>query len=79
MTLFYYEHRSLGRWWPRTEQQEPTIRSTEGGRPKIRGVIEVDHRHADLSLNALRDRYSRDGRFIYVMGVEHVKKVMSLP
>lgn len=74
--LFYYEHLSLGRWWPRTE---PQVRSVNGGRQTIRGVIEVDPRHVGLHLNALRARYGRDGHLIYTQGPEHVKKVRSLP
>lgn len=77
--LFYYEHQSLGRWWPRTEPREPEVRSVNGGRQVIRGVIEVDTRHFGLTLNALRDRYGRDGRLLYTQGPEHVKKVRSLP
>ncbi len=77
--LWYYEKLTLGRWWPRTEPQPPNVRTSEGSRPKIRGVIKVDPRHVDCSLKALRRRYSREGDLIYTQGPEHVKKVMSLP
>lgn len=77
--IYYYEHKTLGRWWPRTEPREPEVRSVNGGRQVIRGVIPVDPRHAHYSLNALRDLYSRDGRLIYTQGIEHVEKVRSLP
>ena len=74
-TIYLYEHKSLGKWWPRTEPQPPQMRTSEGKRRHIRGVIAVDPGHMDYSLNALREIYSCDGRLIYTQGVEHVRRV----
>lgn len=76
--LWFYEHMSLGKWWPRTSPDAPVKRSNEGRIRQIRGVIEVDARHAHLSLNALREIYSRDGRFVGTQGTEHYKRVRGL-
>ena len=74
--LFFYEHLSLGKWWPRTEPTIPDAVNVEKRKAKLRGVIEVapDHRHLDL--NALRDLYSRDGALVHTLGPDHVAKVM---
>lgn len=74
--LFFYEHLSLGKWWPRTEPDQPVVVNSEGSRAKIRGVVEVaeDHRHLDL--NQLRELYSRDGSLVHTLGPDHVAKVM---
>lgn len=74
--LFFYEHKSLGKWWPRTEPDIPVTRTSEGKVRHIRGVIEVDHRHAHYSLKALRELYSPDGLLIYTQGPEHVRRVL---
>lgn len=73
--LYFYEHYSLGRWWPRTEPQQPATRTSDGHRPRIRGVIKVDQRHAHYSLKALREIYSVDGRFVATQDPEHVRRV----
>jgi hypothetical protein len=73
--LYFYEHMSLGRWWPRTEPQEPQRRTSEGRRVKIRGVIKVDAHFAHLPLGALREVYSIDGRFKGSYGPEHLRRV----
>ena len=77
-TLYFYEHKTLGRWWPRTEPGMPTLRTSEGRRRNIRGVIEVNSGHARLSLNALRELYSIDGTLIYTQGPDHVRKVKGI-
>jgi len=79
MALWFFEQKSLGRWWPCTAPEPPAPKKVDGYRKQIRGVIEVDQLHASYSLNALREIYSRDGRLIYSQGPEHVKKVRSLP
>lgn len=75
-SLFFYEHLSLGKWWPRTESNRPELVTAEKRRATIRGVIEVapDHRHLDL--NALRDLYSREGSLIHTLGPDHLAKVL---
>lgn len=77
-TLYYYEHKTIGRWWPRTEHGMPSVRSSESRRRNIRGVIEVDRGHAHYSLNALREIYSIDGTLIYTQGPDHVRKVRGI-
>lgn len=77
-TLYFYEHKSFGRWWPRTEPERPTLRTTEGRKREIRGVIEVDRGHAHYSLDALRELYSIDGTLIYTQGLDHVRKVRGI-
>ena len=77
-TLYFYEHKSFGRWWPRTEPGMPTLRTSEGRRRNIRGVIEVNSGHARLSLNALRELYSTAGTVIYTQGPDHVRKVRGI-
>lgn len=77
--LWFWEQQTLGKWWPRTAPDQPAPRSTEGRKPVRRGIIEVDARHHHLSLKALHEIYSRDGRFVATQGPEHLKKVMELP
>ncbi len=77
-TLYFYEHKTLGKWWPRTEPGMPTLRTSEGKKRNVRGIIEVDPRHAHLSLKALFELYSIDGLLVYTQGPEHVRKVRGL-
>lgn len=79
MVLWFFEQKTLGRWWPCTAPEPPALKSADGYRKPIRGAIEVDPRHASYSLKALREIYSRDGRLVATQGPEHVAKVRGLP
>jgi hypothetical protein len=77
--LFFYEHKSLGKWWPRTEPGIPVTRTSEGKVRHIRGVIEVDPRHAGYTLKSLRELYCPDGLLIHTQGHEHLCRVLGVP
>lgn len=76
--LWFWENKSLGKWWPRTAPDRPSDQSSEGRRLEIRGVIKVSHHHHHLSLNALREIYSRDGRLVGTQGPEHYRAVIGI-
>lgn len=72
-TLWYYEYRNmLGKWCPATSPDEPETvkrgglkclkRVSGSGRP-VRGIHEIHPGHQHLSIKALRQVYSPDGRF----------------
>ena len=73
--LWFWENKSLGKWWPRTAPERPTDRSSEGRRLEIRGAIKVDPRHHHLKLNALREIYSVDGTLVGTQGPDHYRAV----
>jgi len=61
--LWYFETLSWhGQWRPSTAPQRPEEGKAEGGKRALRGVCAVHPGHHVLHLDALKERYSPDGR-----------------
>lgn len=60
--MWYFEQRSpLGRWTPRTQEDEPQAITASGRKIEIRAVRVIEKCFANLTLNQLWAVYSPDG------------------
>ena len=62
--LYYFEQKKFdGSYSPRTSEDMPTEKRSEGGRRDIRCVKRIETGHMHLTLTQLENNYGTDGKF----------------